>query len=133
MALIEAEFGLPQLVKLLPALGTLAGAGSALYIYHVLPGLVLTLTQGLGRPVYLFLLGKWQWDALLDGLLVRPGLHLGYIISKVLDLGVVELVGPHGLSTVLPTAAQAAARLETGGVVTSYALYMLLGVLVLIL
>jgi NADH-ubiquinone oxidoreductase chain 5 len=131
VTLVEAEFGLPQLMKLLPAIGTLVGATSALYIYHNIPGMVLILTQG--RSIYTFLLGKWQWDALLGALFVRPGLHLGHIMSKVLDKGVVELVGPYGLSTVLPTTAQAAARIETGAVVTSYALYMLMGLLLLLL
>jgi NADH-ubiquinone oxidoreductase chain 5 len=133
-AAVEAEFGLPLIVKLLPALGTLAGTLSAIFLYQYALGVVEMLSMhGLGRKVYTFLNAKWEWDALFAGLLVRPGLALGHMISKTLDRGVVEMVGPHGLSTLLPATAHTAARLDSGAVVTSYALSMLVGLLVLVL
>jgi NADH-ubiquinone oxidoreductase chain 5 len=135
VAMVEAEFGLPQLVKLLPALGTLAGALSAILLYQFMPSLVqhhLTAST-LGRSVYTFLNAKWQWDALISGLFLQPGLTLGHMISKSVDRGVVELAGPYGLSEVLPATAYSAARLDSGAVVTSYALTMLVGLLVLVL
>jgi NADH-ubiquinone oxidoreductase chain 5 len=133
VASVEAEFGLPQLVKLLPALGTLLGALSAIFLYQLAPRLVQVLTDThQGRTLYTFLNAKWQWDALLGGLFVQPGLALGHLVSKSIDRGVVELAGPHGLSLVLPATAHTAARLDSGAVVTSYALSMLVGLLVLL-
>lgn len=133
VAMVEAEFGLPQLVKLLPALGTLTGALSAVGLYQMLPSFVNRVTgYQVGRYVYDFLNAKWQWDALLGGLFVRPGLTLGHLVSKTLDRGVVELAGPYGLSQVLPSTAHTVARLDAGAVVTSYALTMLVGLLVLV-
>lgn len=60
------------------------------------------------------------------------GLELGYIISKVLDKGVIELIGPFGLSNVLNRTALSISRLDTG-VITTYSLYITLGLLSLIL
>jgi NADH-ubiquinone oxidoreductase chain 5 len=59
VALIDAEFGLPQLIKLLPAIGTFIGAASAMYIYHLAPEVVINLTSYISvRPVYDFLVAK---------------------------------------------------------------------------
>jgi len=44
ISLVEAEFGLPQIIPLLSAIGTLAGAGLALYPYR--PSGLPTLTGG---------------------------------------------------------------------------------------
>lgn len=137
VAIVEAEFGLPQLVKLLPALGTLVGALSAVGLYQMVPvnrdNYVQQLTSNsVGRYIYDFLNAKWQWDAIINGLFIRPGLALGHQISKTIDRGVIELAGPYGLSQVLPATAHTVARLDSGAVVTSYALTILVGLLVVI-
>lgn len=134
VALIEADFDLPQFVKLLPAIGTLAGAVTAMTLYQLMPKYVLRLTSGTaGQAVYHFLVAKWGWDQLLTGLFVQPGLNVGGIISKRMDKGFVELLGPHGLSTVLPATANTASHNEASAVVTTFALYMLVGLLVLVI
>jgi NADH-ubiquinone oxidoreductase chain 5 len=56
------------------------------------------------------------------------GLKLGYTVSKVLDRGIIELVGPFGISKLLMTTAANISRLDTG-IVTSYALYIVLGLI----
>ena len=53
-------------------------------------------------------------------------MKLGYTVTKVLDRGVIESVGPYGLSTVLGNTGFNISRLDTG-IVTSYALYIVLG------
>ena len=53
-------------------------------------------------------------------------MKLGYTVSKVLDKGVLEAVGPYGLSTVLSNTGLSISKLDTG-IVTSYALYIVLG------
>lgn len=55
-------------------------------------------------------------------------MQLGYIVSKVLDRGVIELLGPHGLSSVLTKTGVSVGKLDTG-IVTSYALYIVLGLI----
>lgn len=132
ITLIEAEFGLPLLMKLLPAIGSLFGAGLALYLYHVVPSITISLTNGpIGYGVYSFLNAKWYWDALYNGLIIESGLRIGLAISKVIDRGIIELTGPYGLSTVLTGAGRSVATYDTG-VITSYALYIMLGLVSLI-
>jgi len=133
ISLIEAEFGLPLLLKLLPAIGSLFGAGFALYLYHVVPSFTIGLTDNtLGYALYKYLNGKWLFDVVYNKYIIGGGLELGHIISKVIDRGVIELVGPYGFSTVLTNTGRSIASYDTG-VITSYALYIILGLISFIL
>lgn len=130
--LVEADYGLPQLVKLLPALGTLVGAMSAVVLYQAMPQVVIMITSS-APAAYSFLVAKWGWDQLLTGLMVVPGMSSGALIAKSMDLGFIEQLGPHGVSTVLPATARSASSTGGGSLVTTYALYMLVGLLVLVI
>jgi NADH-ubiquinone oxidoreductase chain 5 len=126
--LVDADFGLPQLVKLLPFLGTLAGALTATVLYLLMPKRVLALTAA-GEVAYRFLMGKWQWDAVVTNLFIGPGLTAGSVLSVSVDTGFVELVGPHGLTGLLPSTAGAVGRTNDTALVTTQALIMLVGLL----
>jgi NADH-ubiquinone oxidoreductase chain 5 len=127
ITLIEAEFGLTSLVKLLPMILSFMGAGISLYMYHVTPGFTISLTNNVvGSALYTFLNGKWLFDPFINTYLIRGGLSLGHTLSKVLDRGVIELVGPFGLASVLTRSGKSIAQYDTG-VVTTYALYITLG------
>jgi NADH-ubiquinone oxidoreductase chain 5 len=129
VSLIEAEFGLPQLYKLLPAIGSVCGAAAALYLYHVVPQFTINLTNNaFGSALYGFFNGKWLFDVVYNKYIINGGLQLGFIFSKVLDRGVIELFGPHGFSTVLTDAGKSVSNYDTG-VITSYALYIILGLI----
>lgn len=52
--------------------------------------------------------------------------------SKTLDRGIIELVGPHGLSSSLTTSSKTISKQDNGSV-TSYALYILLGQIIITL
>ena len=51
------------------------------------------------------------------------GLSVGYTISKTLDRGIIELLGPQGLSTSFTSSSKSIAKFDTGNL-TDYALYM---------
>lgn len=140
LTLIEAEFSLPILIKLLPAILSLLGAITGLFVYHKTPEFIISLTETsspktslfwAGRTVYTFLNSKFLFDVLYNKYIISGGLKLGYTISKVLDKGVIEVVGPHGLSSVLTKTGLNVAKLDTG-VVTTYSLYICLGLLTLL-
>jgi NADH-ubiquinone oxidoreductase chain 5 len=59
-------------------------------------------------------------------------LKLGGQTTKVIDKGSVELLGPYGLEKVLLTISNSISNLNTG-VITSYALYILIGLVFYIL
>ena len=130
--LIEAEFSLPLLIKLLPAILSLLGALTAVYLYHYQPNFIINLTEtSLGREIYTFLNGKYLFDVVYNNYIIGGGLKLGYIISKVLDRGVIELIGPYGLANVLTNTGINISKLDTG-IVTTYALYIVLALLSII-
>jgi len=133
VALVEAEFAVPQLIKLLPAIVSLGGAALAIFFYQDAPETLIALKKSnIGITVYRFLNGQWRWNALITGLVIQPAISLGYVMSKVIDRGVVETVGPYGLSVILPTTGRAVASYDTS-LVTSYALYVMLGLLSIVL
>ncbi len=133
--LIEAEFSLDPIIKLLPAIFSLTGALLAVYLYHFSPSgsyFLIDLTEtSLGRKIYTFLNGKYLFDVIYNNYIIGLGLELGYTISKVLDRGVIELVGPYGISTVLSNTGVNIGKLDTG-VVTTYSLYITIGLLSLL-
>nr|YP_009649348.1 NADH dehydrogenase subunit 5 [Rhizopogon vinicolor]QDA23265.1 NADH dehydrogenase subunit 5 [Rhizopogon vinicolor] len=132
ISIIEAEFSLPLLIKLLPSILSLFGASLAIYLYHVNPEFVINLTDSsLGRNIYTFLNGKYFFDVIYNHYFIAASLKTGYTISKVLDRGVIELLGPYGLASALSNTAINIAKLDTG-VITTYSLYITLGLLSLV-
>jgi NADH-ubiquinone oxidoreductase chain 5 len=129
ISLVEAEFALPTFMKLLPAIGSIFGASLALYLYHVVPQFTIDLTSSpIGLTLYKFFNGKWLYDTVYNRYIISGGLSLGYTFSKVLDRGVIELLGPFGLSNVVSGAGTSVAKYDTG-IITSYALYIILGLI----
>jgi NADH-ubiquinone oxidoreductase chain 5 len=132
ISIIEAEFSLPILIKLLPSIFSLIGASLAVLLYHKSPTFLIELTEtSIGRKIYTFLNGKYFFDVIYNNYIVSVGLQLGYTISKVLDRGVIELLGPHGLSTVFNNTGNNISKLDTG-VITTYSLYITLSLLSLL-
>jgi len=132
ISIIEAEFSLPILIKLLPSIFSLFGALLAIFLYHNSISFVIDLTENyLGRKIYTFLNGKYLFDVIYNNYIVSIGLQLGYTISKVLDRGVIELLGPQGLSNTFTNTGYNISKLDSG-VITTYALYITLGLLALV-
>lgn len=132
ITLVEAEFAIPLFYKLLPAVGSLFGAGTALLLYHGfnskgLPEFTVNLTQSkLGYKLYSFFNGKYYFDVIYNHYIISGALNLGLTTSKVLDRGLIEKVGPFGLTDSFYGTSRQIATLDTG-IVTSYALYIILG------
>ena len=132
ISIIEAEFSLPLIIKLLPTLFSILGATSAIFLYHVYPDFIINLTDSaLGKKIYTFLNGKYFFDVIYNYYIISAGLLTGNYISKVLDRGVIELLGPYGLASVLENTANNIAKLDTG-VITTYSLYITIGILSLV-
>ena len=73
-----------------------------------------------------FINGQWRWNALVTRAVILPSLALGFYASKVLDRGLIETVGPYGLSQSITAAGRDLASYDTS-IVTSYALYIVIG------
>lgn len=135
VVLVEAEFSIPTFYKFLPLIVTFLGALLSLLMYHTwsqftvnLSGAQDTWAGETGKRLYTFFNAKWYFDAIINHYIVSKGLTLGLVTAKVLDRGAIELLGPFGLSKSLHSGSQQIARLDTG-VVTQYALYIMIGLI----
>ena len=126
ITLVEAEFSIPQFYKLLPAIGSLFGAIGALVLYHITPEFTVSLSANkIGYMMYTFFNGKYFFDVIYNHL-IKQSLGLGLVTSKLLDRGLIEKAGPFGLTHSFQQSSQQIASLDTG-IITSYALYIILG------
>jgi NADH:ubiquinone oxidoreductase subunit 5 (subunit L)/multisubunit Na+/H+ antiporter MnhA subunit len=78
--------------------------------------------------IYTFLNGKYLFDNIYNNYIILVGLKTGYTISKLLDKGIIELIGPFGLTEGSYLASYNLSKLDTG-VITTYALYITLGLI----
>jgi NADH:ubiquinone oxidoreductase subunit 5 (subunit L)/multisubunit Na+/H+ antiporter MnhA subunit len=194
ISLVEAEFSLNPIIKLLPAILSLSGAALAIYLYHIQPILLINLkfncnlnwigngngsengkakgydnyyaygaygnnsnslwpwlsytseaANGLtgdqrvnsrdinyiGKSLYTFLNGKYFFDTIYNQYFITNGFKLGYTISKEIDRGAIEFLGPFGLSNYFNNTGKNLAKLDTG-IITTYSLYITLGLLALL-
>ena len=155
--LVEAEFNLPVLIKWLPAIFTLIGflAGFSLYQYPSVAKYAINITKSkLGYSLFSFFNGKYKFDPLLNGFTTNSSFKLGLILSKVFDRGIIEILGPYGLSVSLVSMSNKLSQFDTGklfnqqeqlkltnntdalsnsGGVTLNSLYIMLGLIVLLL
>src|ERR1700761_3594189 len=105
---------------------------NAIFLYHKNPTFIIDLTDNLiGQKFYTFFNGKYFFDIIYNNYFINKGLELGYIISKVLDRGIIEMVGPNGLSQTLTNTGKNISKLDTG-VITTYSIYITLSLLSLI-
>ena len=143
ISLVEAEFSTALgnsdisifniIIKLLPAILSFIGVFSAIILYHLPFGLFLiNLTNNkIGISIYAFLNGKYYFDIIYNHFIFQTGFKLGYIISKEIDRGAIELLGPYGLSNYLYNAGKNLAKLDTG-VITTYSLYITIALISLL-
>ena len=71
VSLIEAEFSLPLLIKLTPAILRLLGASIAVYLYHYQPNFIIDVSN---REIYTFLNGKYLFDVVYNNYIIGAGL-----------------------------------------------------------
>jgi len=125
----EAHY-VPTWVKLSPFVAMLIGLGVAIWFYLVNPALPKRLAEA-QRPLYLFLLNKWYFDEIYDFLFVRPARGLADLLWKRGDGAVIDGT-INGISMgAIPWLTRLAGRAQSG-YIFSYALAMVLGIVVLI-
>jgi len=96
----DAEF-LPQSIKLIPVIFSLLGVFMAIVIYGILPlNFIYNFKMSkIGQSFYLFFNRKWFFDKVYNEFINQSVLKFGYDISyKVIDRGLIENLGPYGLS-----------------------------------
>jgi NADH-ubiquinone oxidoreductase chain 5 len=124
---LEAEF-IPQEIKLLPFALTLSGAFLA-YLVTIswTPFFYQMKVSQIGRSFYLFLNKRWLFDKVYNEFVAKPLIVFGYEVSfKSIDKGVLEMVGPYGLTQSMQKFVSELRHFQSG-YIYHYALVILLG------
>lgn len=127
-AFFERLHLVPALVYWAPAMVMATGLLIAWAVYIRNPG-SSDRFKAQWKHLHAFLLNKWYFDEIFRALLVKPALALGRFFWKAGDQGMIDRFGPDGLGAVVAQGSVAARRFQSG-LVTSYALVMLVGVVV---
>ena len=127
---IDSEF-INLLIKLLPVAVSCLGAFSAFILYSFGKNLMFSVKVSLvGRKMYNYLNKKWFFDKIYNEFVTQFFFNSGYKISyKLTDRGIIEILGPLGLSNLMRYPSKTVSKLQTG-VLYHYSLQMLISLTV---
>jgi NADH-ubiquinone oxidoreductase chain 5 len=131
--LIDTEFGVPTLFKLLPLIFTVSFSILAIIISELFTKSVNNFKlSNLGYYVFGFFNQRFLIELFYNTYIVNLALNIGGQTTKILDKGSIELIGPFGFEKVLVKISKNIVNLSTS-VIPNYALYILLGIISYIL
>ena len=131
--MLDTEFAVPVLFKLLPLIFTITFSILALIFSEFLPeSLVNFKFSRLGYNMFGFFNQRFLVEMIYNKYITNLVLRLGGQTTKVLDKGSIELLGPWGLELGLIKLSKNISSLSTG-IVTTYALFILIGLITYIL
>ena len=131
--MLDTEFAVPTLFKLLPLVFTIFLSVLAIIISEFLAKVLITFKfSRLGYNIFGFFNQRFLIELFYNKYITGLVFKLGGQTTKVLDKGSIELLGPYGLEKGLINLSKNIASLDTG-VITSYALYILIGLIFYIL
>jgi NADH-ubiquinone oxidoreductase chain 5 len=126
--MIDTEFGVPTIFKLIPFILTVSFSALAIIYSEFMPNLVSNFKlSNLGYYIYGFFNQRFLVEFFYNKYIVNSVLEIGGQTTKVLDKGSIESVGPYGFGVILTKSSKIISSLSNG-VVTNYALYILIGV-----
>lgn len=131
--MLDTEFAVPVLFKLLPLVFTISFSILAIVFSEFLPESLISFKfTKFGYNVFGFFNQRFLVEMFYNKYITNLVLDLGGQTTRVLDKGSIELLGPFGLETGLIKLSKNISYLSTG-VVTSYALYILMGIIIYLL
>src|ERR1700761_3965316 len=127
--MLNTEFAVPTVFKLLPLIFTISLSILAIIISEFIPKSLINFKfSSLGYNIFGFFNQRFLIELFYNKFITGLILKLGGQTTKILDKGSVELLGPYGLEKGLINLSKNIASLDTG-VITSYALYILIGLI----
>ena len=133
--IVESEY-IPQEIKYLPLILTFLG-GVLAYLININMDFITNVSypfgvSTLGRSIYLFFNKRWLFDKVYNDLIAKNFMTFGYEVSfKTLDKGVIEILGPYGVTKTIQALLKEVRSIQTG-YVYHYALVMLIALTFLI-
>src|ERR1041384_6238651 len=131
--MIDTEFAVPVLFKLLPFIFTISFSIIALTLSELLSELVIYFKLSrLGYNIFGFFNQRFLIELFYNKYITNLILDLGGQMTKILDKGSIELFGPFGLEKGLVKLSKNITSLSTSHV-TTYALYILVAFILYLL
>jgi NADH-ubiquinone oxidoreductase chain 5 len=131
--MLDTEFAVPVLFKLLPLILTVSLSIISIILSEYLEKTILRFKlSNLGYNIFGFLNQRFLIELYYNIYITYTIFKLGGHTTKIIDKGSIELLGPYGLELGLTNLSKKIASLDTG-VITSYALYILVGLVFYIL
>lgn len=122
--MLDTEFGVPTLFKLLPLLFTISLSVIAILLSEFLSTILISFKLSrTGYNIFSFFNQRFLIELFYNRYITGVVLKLGGQTTKVLDKGSVEYIGPYGLEKGLLNISNNIGSLNTGSV-TTYALYI---------
>jgi len=127
--MLDTEFAVPLIFKLMPLIFTISLSIIAIILSEFLPKLLIYFKfSNLGYNLFSFFNQRFFIEFFYNRYVTGLILKLGGQTTKILDKGSIELLGPFGLEKGLIKLSKSISSLDTG-VITSYALYILIGLI----
>lgn len=129
---INTEFALPTLYKILPLIFTVSFSILAIIILELFPDILLKFKLSkFGYGIYGFSNQRFLVELFYNKYITNVILSLGGLTTKVLDKGSIELIGPFGMENLLLKISKNISSLSKG-IVTTYALFILISFIIYI-
>jgi len=127
--MLDTEFAVPIFFKLLPFFFTILLSVISVLLSEFLPKLLINFKfSKLGYNIFSFFNQRFYIELIYNKYIIELILKLGGQTTKSIDKGSVEFIGPYGLEKGLLSLSNSIGNLSTG-VVTTYALYILMGLI----
>jgi NADH-ubiquinone oxidoreductase chain 5 len=130
---LDTEFAVPTIFKLLPLVFTILLSLLSIILSEFLPKILISFKfSRFGYNIFGFFNQRFLIELFYNKYISGVILKLGGQTTKVIDKGSIELLGPYGLEKGLLGLSKNIAGLDTG-IITSYALYILIGLIFFII
>lgn len=128
--ILDVEYGVSIVYKLLPMLLNILVILLLAILFHYYPNLLIRIKMNCNSIYSMFNQGAWL--NLLYARVISKIIAMGYYTSRYLDKGVLEYIGPRGLSELFTNLAAMLSKADTS-ILRHYLIYMCLGILAIIL
>lgn len=127
--IIETEFAVPTIYKLLPFFYTIIFSIITIFISELYPNMLIYFKfSKTGYYIFSFFNQRLLVELFYNKYITNIIFLLGGHTTKIIDKGSIEYIGPYGLESSLIYTSKSISQLDSG-IFTSYALYILSGLI----
>lgn len=125
--MIDTEFAVPTLFKLLPLIYTISFSVLAIVFSEFLPELLISFKfSRLGYNIFGYFNQRFLIELFYNKYITNLVLKLGEQSTKILDKGSIELIGPFGAEKGLIKLSKSIEKLTEATNITKYALFIVI-------